>query len=358
MIFQCRIKIKSHIDHGSIIIGGITHQLERKTYEHEFSSEGSSQRIVSLSNLKPGLDTGVEISGLEIDSFSPPDPKHFLRFRMINNRYVDNRVINETNLVFNGDLSLDINLDRLLYFPHYYSKKKFDFVYLNNYLTCTGPEGCWDGEESVHDDLFPNQPYDPSIIPSASDNFALGCSFTYGTAMDRSKCWPSLIGYRNFGLGGSGIDAIFNNASQLIEMFKPKKIIILFPNLERRLLEFKSKGHHFRIPNGINGILGEMYEQDHYWIDRKELKALEQENQKLIIEDKDNVYSKSFLEKISKLPCDIGVSSWSPETYKTLPKYFKNILPLFEKIDFALDDTHPGVESHKNWVEKIKNHKI
>ena len=102
--------------------------------------------------------------------------------------------------------------------------------------------------------------------------------------------------------------------------------------------------------------LGELYEQDHYWIDSKELKELEHENQKLIIQDKDNVYSKSFLEKISKLPCDIGVSSWSPETYEILPKYFKNILPFFEKIDLALDGRHPGVKSHKNWVEKIKNH--
>lgn len=357
MIFQCRLKIESHIDHGTIIIGGITHQLEKKTYEYEFSSEGSTQRIVSLSNLKPGLDRAVEISGLEIDSFSPPDPKHFLSFQMINNRYVDNRVINETNLVFNGDLSLEIHLDRLLYFPHYYSKKELDFVNSNNHLTCTGPEGCWDGEESVHNDLFPNLPYDPSIRPSAGDDFALGCSFTYGTAMDRSKCWPSLIGYKNFGLAGCGIDAIFYNATQLIEIFKPKKIMIVFPNLERRLLEFKSKGHHFRIPNSMYG-LGELYQQDHYWIDSKELKALEQENQKLIIEDKDNVYSKSFLEKISKLPCDIGVSSWSPETYETLPKYFKNILPFFEKIDLALDGRHPGVGSHKNWVEEIKNHNI
>jgi hypothetical protein len=249
-----------------------------------------------------------------------------------------------------------IDKDKLYWFPTYYSKNKIDFVYFNNLATCQSVEGCWEGEKTGHLSRHLNVPYHPSVNPNVNDKFALGCSITYGTAMDRTRTWPALMGYENFGVSSAGIDSIFYNASRLVELFKPKTMIIMFPNMFRRLLEFERGGYFFRIPIAINP-LGKLYDQDYHWIGSKEIKDLVLKTQRQIVIDQNNdhsKHSKHYLQKISDLSCDIRVSSWSRETYEILPDYFEKILPFFEKMDLALDNSHYGPLSHQRWVEKLK----
>ena len=357
MTYQCRIKFISHVDHGDITVGQLSEGLQLKTYEHEFTASGTSGKILSLKNLKPGLNKGVELISFEVDGFNLPEPKEFTRFEMLDNPYVDNKIIEEKELFFNGELSYQIDEDRLRWFPTYYSKKKIDFVYPNNLATCTGIEGCWEGEDVEHTKEYLNVPFDPSMSPKQGDNFALGCSQTYGTAVDKNITWPALIGYRNFGFSGAGIDSIYYNASRIIELFNPSSLIIMFPTLSRRLLEFQKGEHFFRIPVSVNEF-DKVYGRDHYWIGSEELEKMLSNVQRRIVLDQYNDYSKHYLQKISALPCDIRVSSWNQETYEILPNYFQKVLPFFDKIDRALDGAHHGPKSHKNWIEKLENHNI
>jgi len=353
MIFRCRLKIKSHVNKGDITIGEESHSLSKKIYEYEFTSSGSKEKILSLKNLSPGLVEGVELISCEIDGFLLSDPEEFTSFQMLDNPHVDNRLIKEKNLVFNGDLEFEINQDKLYWFPNYYSANKIDFVYSNNLATCQGVEGCWEGEKLRHSSHYLNVPYHPDANPEVNDKFALGCSMTYGTAMDRSCNWPALTGYENFGVPGAGIDSIFYNALRLVELFKPKTMIIMFPDMSRRLLEFERGGHFFRVPLTISPPEG-LYDQDYYWLGCKKLKDLASQIQRQMVIDEKNDHSKFYLKKIAELSCDISVSSWSRKTYDILPNYFKNILPFFEELDKAQDHTHYGPLSHKNWVEKLK----
>ena len=353
MTFRCRLKIKSHVNKGDITIGEEIHGLSKKIYEYEFTSSGSKEKILSLKNLDPGLDEGVELISCEIDGFLLSDPEEFTSFQMLDNPYVDNRLIKERNLVFNGDLEFEIDKDKLHWFPNYYSKNKIDFVYQNNLATCQGVEGCWQDEKTSHSSHYLNVPYHPSVKPKMNDKFALGCSITYGTAVDRTQTWPALTGYENFGVPAAGIDSIFYNALRLVELFKPKTMIIMFPDMSRRLLEFERGRHFFKIPLTISP-LGELYESNYYWMGSKDLNKMVSILRRQIVIDENNDHSKHYLQKISALPCDISVSSWSQKTYDILPNYFKNILPFFEELDKAQDHTHYGPLSHKNWVEKLK----
>ena len=355
MTYQCRIKLISHVDHGDITLGKLSEGLQQKTYEHEFTASGTDERILSLKNLKPGLDKGVELISLEVDGYHLPEPKEFTRFMMLDNPYVDNKIIQEKELFFNGELSFELDEDRLLWFQTYYSKNKIDFVYPNNLATCTGVEGCWDGEDVEHTKEYLNVPFDPSISPKQGDNFALGCSQTYGTAVDKTKTWPALLGYRNFGVPAGGIDSIYYNAHRIVELFKPESMIIMFPILARRLLEFQKGEYFFRMPICSNI---EYTYLDHYWISSEELLKMISHLQREIVLDQDDEYSKHYLQKISALPCDIRVSSWDQETYEILPNYFQKVLPFFDQVDKALDGAHHGPKSHKNWIEKFKNHNI
>lgn len=354
---KCLLELESFVDHGTMTVDGSSFFLEKKKYNLELTvDEKSSERILSLTNIRPGVDCGVRIVSMRIDGFMIDGGSH-TRFVMIDNPYVENTTLKVNDINFNGELYFDLDWERIKWFPHYYSNKKIDFIYSNNVITCQGVEGCWEGDTVDHRKQYPNEPHDPDITIRNGDDIALGCSVTYGTAIDRSKIWPTLMGHKNLGVPALGIDGIYYNIQSILKHHRPGAITILFPNLDRRLIEFRSKGLFFRIPMTVSG-LGNLYERNFYWISKDGLNKLKNETQRKIVDDIQCRYSREFLERISKIDCEFRVSSWNPETYEILPKYFDNVLPFFEQSDTAIDGVHPGVESHRIWVEKIKNHKI
>jgi hypothetical protein len=74
------------------------------------------------------------------------------------------------------------------------------------------------------------------------------------------------------------------------------------------------------------------------------------------MEDRFPEYSRRVLDKIVKVCHEANkplyLSSWDEETYDYLESHFDNVLPFFEKIDYAQDQAHPGPKSHMTWVDK------
>lgn len=243
------------------------------------------------------------------------------------------------------------------WFPHFYSKRKVDYVYSNNLATCRNLDGCYHGESKGHLDIYFNTPYHPKVNGLRTSKIGLGCSMTFGTGVEKHKTWPALLGYKNLGMPGIGVDGIYYNLVRLIEDFRPHKVIICFPNMERKLLIFKKKNFYFRIPVSVSDDMPN-YDRDFFCISRSEIKELIMKTKEQIQKENIIEYSSHFLKKISKLDVDLTVGTWCEYTMPHLSHFFKNPLPLFYKHDLSNDRQHHGVESHKNWAEIIKNHKI
>ena len=362
MEFKCKLVFENNLDHGDIWIDNQWNKISKlKNKEISFTVKGNQKnKVLALKNLDAGLSDGIKIISCQIDNYIVDDPKKFISFHMIGNPYVQNDIINEDFLLFNGELFFQINHEELFWLPHYYSDKEIDFVFTNNVHTCTNDDGCFYGESNYHTQGFYNLPYLRKYFNEkfSTKNIALGCSMTYGTGLKKSLAWPHLMGIDNFGVAGLGIDGIFYNAISLIEKFKPNKMVILFPNMSRRLLKIKSGNFYFRIPQSINVAVDSQYDRDYYLLSQKLFKEKREILLEKMVNDVDYLYSKEYLEKISNLPVDIAVSSWDKETYKQLPAFFKKILPFFEKIDIANDKEHYGPESHGSWVKKIKQKEL
>ena len=364
---NCELILESHINEGRISIGSAEELIKKQKYHIKINiKENEEKNIISLSKLPPGLKKGLEIISFKIDNvdlllLNHLETKDFCYFEMKGNPYVDNIAIAETMIVFNGNLIIKLNLRKILWFPTYYSKKQQDFVFDNNHETCTNADGCYHGEINPHDGRWLNIPYSQKI-DLKNKKIALGCSVTYGTGISKLKTWPALLGFSNYGVPGAGVDSIYFNLVSLSAVSTIKSVIILLPDLSRRLITFKKKNYYFRIPFTINTNISDQFKNDYFWLNQKKYQELKDEIISSMVKDRTSEYSKKYLEKLSLLPHDIKVSSWSRETYDLLTKYFQNILPFFEKIDHANDDQnnipHPGSLSHYQWVEKIKNNNI
>ena len=363
MKLDCQLILKSHLSDGILKNEDHDTKLSKQNFILRFNLDEEVQKTVfSLRNLPIGNQNGVQvisfkINDVDIMSLDHVDVKDFCQFVMKDNPYVSDEIIYETNLVFNGDFIVSLNTKKIFWFPFYFSPNKQDYVFNNHLISCQNDDGCFDGEKEPHRDEWLNLPFHPSIDID-NDSVALGCSVTYGTGVPKKMTWPSLMNFSNYGVSGLGIDGIYYNLCSILESRYVKQAIIVFPNLERRLMFFERDGLHFRIPTAVGNIQGGLISRNYYWIDKKQLAKLHEKTMDKIVKDQDNDYSLHHLEKISKLPCDISVSSWSERTYEILSLYFDKVLPFFENIDVANDFSHHGPQSHSNWVEKIKRYRI
>ena len=365
----CQLRFKNHLGDGKILTGDSSQDSKTKTFDINREIDTSiAVKVLSLTKLPAGIKNGLVIDQMMVDGIKV-DPRKHTRFKMVDNPFIENRDINESNLVFNGDLYIDIDEPDLFWFPYFYSNKKIDFVFQNNLASCQSEDGCWEGEPEPHRDEKLNVPFDPRINFQKGDHIALGCSVTYGTSLPKTKRWPDQLGLKNFGVPGLGIDSIYYNAKRMSDIYQPGSITILFPIMARRLLEFESKGKYFRmscpynkqvIQNPLDWLKNYFEDdkdthRDHFWISQEAIQKLTEETTKKIVDDVDYDHSRRYLEKIASLPCPVMVSSWDEETYGILPHYFKNVLPFFEEIDVAKDGQHPGPDSHQIWADSVKS---
>lgn len=192
-----------------------------------------------------------------------------------------------------------------------------------------------------------------------------GCSFTYGQGQSDTDTWPYLLSQKtgknflNLGVGGSGIDGIYNNLKLLYQKHNFKEVVILFPNFERRIVRAKIDDQWIRLHTSVN--LFERNEPYHFYTNNS-LRHRWKENQKKIVKDVDNRYSKKFLSKIIQF-CDtnkikLHCSSHNPDVYDHLKlSNYVNLLIKFTELnrfkERADDGSHPHRKHYQYWVDEI-----
>jgi hypothetical protein len=320
--------------------------------------------LFTLKNLKPGLSQGFIIEKILFDGFEINHWKDFLSFNMIDNPYVKNILLDrENDLRFNGEMKILLDSKKVFWNFWYSSKKKIGWIFNQNFHGCKNEDGCYVGEKNPHEENFLYLPYDKNIFyekNKQTEYLILGCSITYGAGIEKNKIWPNKINKKNINLSCSsfGVDSIYITLKNALQEFTFDKVIILFPDLNRRLLRIKNYETIYSIPLTIrHEINSPAFLNNYYGITKKNLSLGIDKTKRKMCNDIDNIYSKKIMKKISNIfnVDKIFVSSWNRETYQLLPKYFKNILPFFDRIDLANDNDHPGAKSHEKWAISINN---
>ena len=199
-----------------------------------------------------------------------------------------------------------------------------------------------------------------------------GCSYTYGSHLPNDHSWPYLLSkhsgknYLNLGVGGSGIDGIYNNLKLLHQQHRFDEAVILFPNFERRILRHSIGEQWLRLFTSVD--LDSVNESFHFYSDPT-LRSKQKSIKRKIVKDQKNTYSKRFLDKIL-LFCNTNkiklfCSSWDETVYKYLRVIKKynhaniELLPQFPDMDTfaerAGDGQHPHTKHYQLFAEQIGN---
>jgi len=186
-----------------------------------------------------------------------------------------------------------------------------------------------------------------------------GCSNTYGACQPATDTWPYLLSkktgknFLNLGVGGIGIDGIYNNLKLLYLQHPFNETIILFPNFDRRTVRLKIENLWIKLPWAVNVL---KTKDPYHFFSNKLLQQKWYEIEKKIIEDKTHRYSKRFLERIFKF-CEknnikLYCSSWVNETYEHLKQYNNFVLlPEFKKLESIPERADDGFHPHKRYFE-------
>jgi hypothetical protein len=344
------------IDHKDVL------KVER---EVAFSDYEDKIRLIEFSGFQPNPRPQIRIKEVKINGYQVRDFRSLFSFTMANNLFVENKLILDSDVMaFNGHLDLDTkrNRDRLLWFPTTYSKDRTSVVNMNSTLNCQSGYGCFQGLDCRHDPEW--QRY--QLRDGPYDCIALGCSFTAGTGIRTSGCWPALIGDNvlNLGVPGIGCDSMLVNLRCLLDKkIRFRKIILLFPKMSRRLYRIRRKGHYFNIPlkpNHQNTDEGKF----NIFFSKDQLDKTIDEKMKHMITYHDPRRDQKVIERIIKIlkntDNEFYMSSWCEETYqflKSLPIQ-EHLLPMFNEDGDAStgrDGSHPAEQIHRKWVESIKH---
>lgn len=193
-----------------------------------------------------------------------------------------------------------------------------------------------------------------------------GCSVTYGDALDNKDIWPTLLQAelglvtRNFGRSGVGHENISDIFAAAAMNYNFDKAIILLP-------------HNTRFMTWISTPKDEFHDIKRYTlrvdlIGNPEFKYVKPIYENLPPDHFSGSFHRSicYIDMIAKMKgISVLYGSWSTrldsemETYNDLLQMSIDVLPLFHRIDRAVDNAHPGKQSHEQWVreslEQIKN---
>ena len=329
--------------------------------------------LFSIKGMVPGGRQRISVTNILVNGASLMDWRKFCLFNRKNNLYIENiSVEDEPELSFNGDFLLNIskNLNQFEWFSFYFSKRREDFVYNNTQHDCHADYGCYEAcicpKTTTHILSWQNKPHCEYEINRSYRYACFGCSITYGSAIPLSGTWPSQLSQKqncrvlNFGVPRIGVDGILYNLISAVKKFKIEEIILLLPNLERRLARIKRGDFYFRIPITGNALpedssiyTGNIYMNSN-WLNEKLLKK-----HKSIIKDNNNRFGRKacdlLLKQLGQLNIPFRLSSWSNETYEYISQRVKpnQLLPLFENDRNALDRVHPSINCHDRFVRQI-----
>jgi len=280
----------------------------------------------------------------------------------------------EANIFYNSSLLID-DSDTILTSVHEITKKGVYTLYLDDLYILSHRSNNWHCSELRDDFMFQyeftrdsftniyrdreHKGFDSEFIP------CFGCSFTYGEGQTDTDTWPSLLSkktgkrYLNLGVGGCGIDGIYNNLKLLHKKHKFDQCIILFPPFIRRMVRTKIEDLYLRVPSTLDLTVAP---SDFHMFRNTLLSDKMKKVKESILHDIDNKYSKIFLNKIINYcqlnNVNLSVSSWDKEVYHylesqdhvTMLGQFPELSLFTERAD---DGRHPHRKHYQYFVDKI-----
>lgn len=69
--------------------------------------------------------------------------------------------------------------------------------------------------------------------PCHGKDFAFGDSHTWGWGVEEDETWSSLLGLVNLGIRGSSANRVVRLANELIPIYKPSRVFVLWPDWGR-----------------------------------------------------------------------------------------------------------------------------
>ena len=293
----------------------------------------------------------IELNGIETNRY------HNTSFEMQDNRWVEEKILKSIdNISFNGCFKL----------------------YIDNLYVRSVQSNQWHCSSAKEDFIFYYEFTRDSFVDTYRDRNHIGfnkefipcfgCSFTYGAGQPDTETWPYLLSqetnknFLNLGIGGSGIDGVYNNLKLLYQKHKFDQCVILFPNFERRIVRSQIQDLWIRMHSTVD-----IFETDNvyqFYTDknlRKKMKTIKEK----IIKDVTNRYSKKILIKILNFcknnDIELYSSSWDDDVYNYLKTHNNlKLLPKFPKLSIfeerADDGAHPHKKHYDFFVDQIKNY--
>ena len=257
----------------------------------------------------------------------------------------------------------------------YRSEKKNDFVFMNNHLSVKDVHTHWCDSRcadvgqwnQTHFKKNNNKPYLTKYQPGDTYQFGcFGCSVTRGTGTYIGEEWPALIekdqrSVINLAENGLGPDGIFYNLYNALSEFNIEKIIIVFPNLTRRLQILQKGKLYMRVPTTIADCDND--EALRYSVfctpDQRQILLNRLSN------DAASGYlqrrSEKIIKKMITLIQDHGKTGWFSSYDDLTYSYLEtlgigdSLLPRFPKSDnLGLDKQHHSAKQHFGWYQQIK----
>jgi len=335
-----------------------------------FKTNEKEIKLLEFSGFMADPRPYIKIEKISINGYDAGNFKHLLSFDMRDNLYVENTRISVVDMIsFNGALIIDseINRDRLTWFPMTYSKERSGIVYSNTIMNCQSPYGCFKDLGCTHYPEWKRFEFQPRHV---YDLVALGCSFTAGTGILKEKTWPALLAegdqpnVLNLGFPGAGCDSILANLKTIRKKVKFKKIVILLPTTNRKLLRIKKHGLNFNICLSHDTEFdGDAPPFDLFFDKNQHREIVKKAHQRFVLGNphrRDQKIVRRIVSYLQSSGLDFFISSWCDVVYDILLSSCtnrQNLLPKFNNDNdpaTGRDGGHPAEHIHEKWVKSIK----
>lgn len=261
--------------------------------------DGKNKNLVDNKHIQTINIKKITVNGIDLKIHA------FGQFQTKNNPYVEDHLLQTTNLTLNGEWTISTLEQPLV--------------------------GTFNFEKTKH--RIPDSVEDCDIA-------CFGCSQTYGVGIDKNQTWPLHLGnilgvkVKNFGIPGSNINQITAFIEYFCKNYKTKLILFLLPHSMRRqivkdnIIE-NALAHHSANKEFI------LHGEEHSIINLS--------------------CSMSFW--LEKIPTKILISSYSDTEYALIQKtqLSDKLLPYLEFRDYPLasDNLHFGAEYCKEYASSL-----
>ena len=273
---------------------------------------GKTLEVVKQKHRQEVVVEHLTLNGLSLH------PEKFGQFRTIDNPFVTDSTLQTNRLNLNGAWTLDVPL-----FPLY-------------------------GVPTI------NHHTEFRDVLSDSDTACFGCSFTFGSAIEKHQTWPAVLAsltnhdVKNYGIGGSNNQEIIANAYEYVSKYKTKNVVLLLCHFCRLQIPKGGKLYNWQPTSDIGELFPDQL-----------IKMVTHSETSLLFAGQ-VPYFLNMIDSInSKISGNVYVSTYIGDHYQCLEK-IKNkdfvLLPFYEmsnNFEYAKDKQHPGPEHNRHFAESV-----